>query len=259
MPQGRLARTHSREAAGLFHSTQQNLELRNGETKARARAPRLHNPSAACADRAANPISPVAQTHLHPRTAGAGALRLRAYRLAKESIAFDLGLARSTLGNLARSEGWERFVPPPRGLPPAVRLRREVEKLEATAEEASRPVENLQSAMPAVGDTVERLYRAVLAELAVENLRAQLKREPQGTQDAERTVRTLSSLTETLQKLQRLKSAVPNTGSQDDDLPADIDEFCKELARRIEAFVANRTGGGEAERPANSLLPAALR
>jgi len=101
------------------------------------------------------------------------------------------------------------------------------------------PVENLQSAMPAVGDTVERLYRAVLAELAVENLRAQLKREPQGTQDAERTVRTLSSLTETLQKLQRLKSAVPNTGSQDDDLPADIDEFCKELARRIEAFVPN--------------------
>ena len=82
-------------------------------------------------------------------------------------------------------------MPPPRGLPPAVRLRREVEKLEATAEEASRPVENLQSAMPAVGDTVERLYRAVLAELAVENLRAQLKREPQGTQDAERTVRTL--------------------------------------------------------------------
>jgi hypothetical protein len=97
-----------------------------------------------------------------------------------------------TLGSLARSEGWERFVPPPRGLPPAVRLRREVEKLEATAEEASRPVENLQSAMPAVGDTVERLYRAVLAELAVENLRAQLKREPQGTQDAERTARTLS-------------------------------------------------------------------
>jgi hypothetical protein len=83
-------------------------------------------------------------------------------------------------------------VPPPRGLPPAVRLRREAEKLEATAEEASRPVENLQSAMPAVGDTVERLYRAVLAELAVENLRAQLKREPQGTQDAERTARTLS-------------------------------------------------------------------
>ncbi len=177
----------------------------------------------------------------------------------RESIAFDLGMARSTLGNMARREGWERFVPPPRGLPPAVRLRREAEKLETAAEKALEPVENLQSAMPGVGDTVERLYRAVLAELAaVENLRAQLKREPQGTQDAERTARTLSSLTETLQKLQRLKCAVPNTGSQDDDLPADIDEFRDELARRIEAFVASRT---EAEmlKTANSPLPGALR
>ena len=83
--------------------------------------------------------------------------------------------------------------------------------------------------MPAIGDTVERLYRAVRDELtAVESLRARLKSEPQD-QDAERTARTLSSLTETLQKLQRLKCAVPNTGSQDDDLPADIDEFLVSL------------------------------
>lgn len=110
----------------------------------------------------------------------------------RESIAFDLGMARSTLGNLAKSEGWVRFVPPPRGLPSAVQLRREAEKLESAADENLRPAANVQSAMPAVGDTVERLYRAVLAELAaVENLRAQLKREPQGTQDAERTARIL--------------------------------------------------------------------
>jgi len=175
----------------------------------------------------------------------------------KESIAFDLGVARSTLTNMAAHEGWQRFVPPPRGLPPAMHLRREVEMLEASVtapppQNISPVTTNGQGTMPAIGDTVERLYRAVREELAaVESLRARLKSEPQSTQDAERTARTLSSLTETLQKLQRLKCAVPNTGSHDDDLPADIDEFRNEIARRIEAFVASRIGRGNAERPAD--------
>jgi len=125
----------------------------------------------------------------------------------KESIAFDLGVARSTLTNMAAHEGWQRFVPPPRGLPPAMHLRREVEMLEASVtapppQNISPVTTNGQGTMPAIGDTVERLYRAVREELAaVESLRARLKSEPQSTQDAERTARTLSSLTETLQKL----------------------------------------------------------
>lgn len=183
----------------------------------------------------------------------------------KESIAFDLGMARSTLSNMAVREKWKRHVPPPRGLPPAVHLRRKAEMLEASV--AGSPPENIspvtasgQGAMPTIGDTVERLYRAVREELtAVESLRARLKSEPQGTQDAERTARTLSSLTETLQKLQRLKCAAPNTGSHDDDLPADIDEFRTELARRIEAFVASRIGRGDAEKPADPPLHATVR
>ena len=182
----------------------------------------------------------------------------------KESIAFDLGVARSTLSNMAVREEWKRHVPLPRGLPPAVQLRREAEMLEASVavpppENISLATTNGQGGMPAIGDTVERLYRAVRDELtAVESLRARLKSEPQGTQDAERTARTLSSLTETLQKLQRLKSAAPNTGSHDDDLPADIDEFRSELARRIEAFVASRIGRADAERPADLPLHATV-
>src|SRR5262245_54782833 len=134
----------------------------------------------------------------------------------KESIAFDLGVARSTLTNMAAHQGWKRFVPPPRGLPPAMHLRREAEMLEASVTASARQTfpsvtPDGQVVMPAIGDTVERLYRAVREELAaVESLRARLKSEPQGTQDAERTARTLSSLTETLQKLQRLKCAVPD-------------------------------------------------
>ena len=136
--------------------------------------------------------------------------------------------SRSTLGwrgplsNMAVREKWKRHVPPPRGLPPAVHLRRKAEMLEASV--AGSPPENIspvtasgQGAMPTIGDTVERLYRAVREELtAVESLRARLKSEPQGTQDAERTARTLSSLTETLQELSAC-NAIPQYGPDDDD------------------------------------------
>ncbi len=105
--------------------------------------------------------------------------------------------------------------------------------------------------MPGVGesesDLVARLRRAVLNELtAVESLRDRLKNEPQSGAAAERTARTLSRLTDTLQKLQRLQCAVPVNGP-DYDMPADIDEFRNELARRIDEMVASWSdeGGGE--------------
>ena len=104
-------------------------------------------------------------------------------------------------------------------------------------------------ALPPPGDTIMRLHRAVLEELgAVEAMRARLKREPHDPADAERTARTLSSLTETLQKLQRLQCALQETGfKDDDDMPVDIDEFRKELARRIRVFVESRTERGHVE------------
>jgi hypothetical protein len=87
----------------------------------------------------------------------------------------------------------------------------------------------------------------VLNELTVvEALRDRLKNEPQTPVAAERTARTLSTLTDTLQKLQRLQCAAPANGP-DYDMPADIDEFRNELARRINAFVDSRIGEGDAE------------
>ncbi len=44
----------------------------------------------------------------------------------------------------------------------------------------------------------------------------------------------------------------------DYDMPADIDEFRNELARRIDAFVASRTDEGDAERAALQRLDARL-
>jgi hypothetical protein len=191
-------------------------------------------------------------------------------------IAVDLRVAKDTVRNLARSRGWARYVRPPLGLTPAVQLNAQASEVEAQAFGASVPVTALpenadtvrqgegtnpdgaSTGMPALTDTVARIYRAVMDELiAVEALRAQLKREPKSSQDAERTARTLSSLTETLQKLQRLQCAVPQSGPHDDDIPADIDEFRTELARRIEAFVASRSDPGACGGPSAASVDAA--
>jgi len=82
----------------------------------------------------------------------------------------------------------------------------------------------------------------VLNELAaVERMRALLDAEPQSPLDAERTSRTLSSLTATLQRIQRMQAGLPATGADyDDDIPADLDAIRLDLARRIAAFMESR-------------------
>ena len=187
------------------------------------------------------------------------------------SIASDFGVNRNTFRALAVREGWVRFKPPPRDLSPAAKLLAQADDLrnvglgaqnDVPSAPAATPVEGkaeLQPsnsadvasgapALPPLGETIARLHRAILEELAaVEAMRARLKREPQSPIDAERTARTLSSLTETLQKLQRLQCALPENELNNDDMSIDIDEFRNELARRINAFVDSRTGGGDAE------------
>lgn len=114
----------------------------------------------------------------------------------------------------------------------------------------------VEASLPDLSAMAERIAHAVQEEIGVvETMRAQLKGEPQSPQDSERIARTLSNLTETLQKLQRLQCTVPQTGSYDDDMPADIDEFRRALAQRIEAFVASRT---ESEDANESGTPARL-
>ena len=165
-------------------------------------------------------------------------------------IAFELGIHKGTVPVVAKRRGWKRYVPPPRDVSPATRILVETESLEHRRETAQSGPE-VERAQPdgASGESeiglVARLRRAVLNELTVvESLRDRLKNEPQSRVAAERTARTLSTLTDTLQKLQRLQCAVPASGSLY-DIPADIDEFRNELARRIEAFVASRTDEGD--------------
>jgi len=183
------------------------------------------------------------------------------------SIAADMGIHPRTLSRLAIRQGWKRRRQP-RDLSSAARLLMEAERLEA-----AKSLQSAKQTVPAqcdtadtdggaalvpsgeptssfVGEDVARIRRAALKELSsVETMRAARKGEPQSPIDAERTARTLASLTATLQKIYRMECAAPQTqaGSNDDDWPVDTDEFRNELARRINAFVASRTGGGDAE------------
>jgi hypothetical protein len=170
-------------------------------------------------------------------------------------IAFELGIHKSTVPIIAKRFGWKRYAPPPRDVLPATRILLEAEALERRPETVQAdPAEAGGTAQsgcvgvdPAPADLAARLRRAVLNELAiVESLRDRLKNEPQSRVAAERTARTLSTLTDTLQKLQRLQCAVPANGP-DYDMPADIDEFRRELARRIEAMAASWSDDGAGE------------
>jgi hypothetical protein len=89
----------------------------------------------------------------------------------------------------------------------------------------------------------------VLKEIAAEEtVRAQLNAAPRKAADAARVARTLATLTQTLQMLRRLRGEDDtDTGYDDDDMPIDLDEFRRELARRIEAFVASQPDGERAD------------
>jgi hypothetical protein len=90
----------------------------------------------------------------------------------------------------------------------------------------------------------ERLERQLEQNLArVERMRE--AQWPQTTADAERMTRALERLTDALLKVRRLRNSDTNMVDRNDfDMPRDIDEFRRALARRIDAFVRSRTGAG---------------
>ena len=62
--------------------------------------------------------------------------------------------------------------------------------------------------------------------------------------------RTLAILIQAMRALKAMRGGAPETTTtvddDDDDMPADIDEFRRDLARRIDAFVASRTDAANA-------------
>ena len=161
---------------------------------------------------------------------------------ALDSIAADFGVTRKTLDRLAKDQGWLlRKDRPPRELSSAARLALEAERaVRAKIEGGEAGVDQGAAGEGNALSVAERLERAAENELSgVELMRALGGPHPPTTADAERTARTLASLTDTLYRVKRLRDPESKaTGSYDfDDMPQDIDEFRHALAERIEAFV----------------------
>ena len=98
------------------------------------------------------------------------------------------------------------------------------------------------------GDRVEivrRLWRT--AEAQVRDIEDRLLQDKQEPDQRERDARVLAVLVKTLRELSALNESqgeTPTTAGDDDEVPRDIDEFRRELARRMDAFVESRTGAG---------------
>jgi hypothetical protein len=96
---------------------------------------------------------------------------------------------------------------------------------------------------------VSRIWRT--AEAQVREIEHRLKQDDPQSEQRERDVRTLAVLVKALRELTALdeRKPAPQAERDDDYGPRDIDEFRRELARRMDALVASRTGGGISRAP----------
>jgi hypothetical protein len=155
------------------------------------------------------------------------------------AIAADFRIHPGSLRRLAGELGWVRFGMQARGLPAASRLLAQAEEVEASAAEQTAE---------ARADLLDRLEREVRAHLAlVTAARERLQGLPPRPREGEASARTLTSLTAVLQKIHLMRCGLNPSDTHDDDIPADIDAFRDEIARRIEAFVASRREPDDAD------------
>ena len=203
-------------------------------------------------------------------------------------IASERAVSVRTILRWATEDGWKRRSEQLRGLPAPTQLLDEVNALLAEqglaachSRESGNPViaGAANSASPSVlgprlrGDDtlserrdqgeerahalahvarIERMEQLVEREMEIEETaRAALGSLPRSRGDAQRSARTLSTLTQVLHALVRLRSGLsPEAETNDnDDMPRDIDEFRRELARRIDAFVTSRTEPRDGQEP----------
>ncbi len=181
------------------------------------------------------------------------------------AIAAECGMSLRALHRMVEREGWSmRSERPPRTLPPAARLLEEARAL--AGQEAGAAAEDRPQQPPAAAparDTdqetndsrsaIDRLEALVMKEIAAEEAtRAELRGAPRSRSEARDVTRNLSTLTQTLQTLRRMRAgektdgACANCRCHDDDFPEDIDAFRDALADRIDAFVRSRMNDPEA-------------
>ena len=189
-----------------------------------------------------------------------------------DDISLDYGVSASTLRERARRWDWTRrrqpiplegppAAPPPEypaplaftaaplvpALPPIgalAPLQPAVVASETGADAPAPLAAPVEEASPDPSEIVPRLQGAVARVLpAIEATVGKIAAAPMPPREMERAARALSSLTRTLRELNALLSLHQARGAgHEDDGPEDIDAFRIELARKIDAFVASRTG-----------------
>lgn len=132
---------------------------------------------------------------------------------------------------------------------------RAVQSVKARATRGKSPprrtaVDRLDDPPPVTGAAlIERVSRAVERELLqIEVIVGGHHIKPAQRSEAERRARTLASLARTLGELARLRAG-EKAKPDDDDVPRDLDDFRRELSRRLEQVVRGReatpAGGDE--------------
>lgn len=164
------------------------------------------------------------------------------------SIAAHYDIGYKTLELLRKKHGWPRRSPVVQGLRPGLESELDAE-IKVQAEAKVEPKVETEPGGPQLS-IVDRLERAAEKELAAAELkRHRLGLKPATASEAERTVRMLKRLTETLGKVRQLRmtNAVEKNDLAACDIPKDIDEFRRGLARKIEILIRARRGDGAAE------------
>jgi hypothetical protein len=162
-----------------------------------------------------------------------------------DDIAEVMGISRGTFFNRIRELKWQprRFIP-----------KRDVPRLQAPTVAATPPA--LLPSVEAAPDSLLVEYprapadRLALAErvqtvierklAAVESILAVMG--PPQPEEAECHARTLASLARTVREMVRLQVAPPDDPANDDDVPRDLDELRRQLARKIDALMAEQSG-----------------
>jgi hypothetical protein len=167
-----------------------------------------------------------------------------------DDIAGMLGLSRASVARRARAGGWQtrrarsatlQRAPAADGGAAAAAEPDEPPRPEiVVGEEPASPQQRMALAL--------RIQRVVEQEMdAVERILKAIA--PSDQVEAEHGARTLASVSRTLREIRALNVPAQETApdaADDDPIPRDIDEFRRELTRRIRGFIeARRRGAGE--------------
>lgn len=172
-------------------------------------------------------------------------------------IALEFKIKPGTLRRYAVQWRWKPRVTVPRDLTPATRLLLETEQLAAEAEAAASgpDSEDAQASRAARADRLERALNAQIEELERTQAAIKQSRRPSSL-DLSRISTSITRLIGAQFDLNRARQGLPQErAAYEDDMPADIDAFREDLARRIRAFVESRrdSEGGVGEDPAAPL------